>query len=83
MKKFIELKAEKILEKDYEGKITKQVQTVIKTEKKGFEVIKIKITDELLNFKEGDYIRIPIEVSAMNSQIFYRQIGKIEVLKGN
>jgi len=83
MKILVELKAENILEKEYEGNITKQVQTVIKTEKKGFEVVKVKLTDELLNFKEGDYIRIPAKVSAMNSQIFYRQDGKIEILKGN
>ncbi len=83
MKKFVEIKAENILEKEYEGKVTIQVQTVVKTERKGFEVIKIKITDDVLTFKEGDLIRIPVEISAMNSQIFYRQNGKIEVLKGN
>jgi len=83
MKIFVELKAENILEKEYEGKVTKQVQVVVKTEKKGFEVVKVKLTDELLNFKEGDYIRIPVQISAMNSQVFYRQDGKIEVLKGN
>lgn len=83
MKKFVEIKAENILEKEYEGKVTIQVQTVVKTERKGFEVIKIKITDEVLTFKEGDLIRIPIELSAMNSQVFYRQNGKIEVIKGN
>jgi len=83
MKKFVELKVENILTKEYEGNLTIQVQTVIKTEKKGFEVIKVKITDEVISFKEGDLIRIPVELSAMNSQIFYRQSGKIEVLKGN
>jgi len=83
MKILVQLKAENILEKEYEGTVTKQVQTVIKTEKKGFEVVKVKLTDELLNFKEGDYIRVPVQISAMNNQVFYRQDGKIEVVKGN
>lgn len=83
MKLSMEIKADNILEKEYEGNVTKQVQTVVRTDKKGFEVIKIKLIDELLNFKEGDYIKIPIEISAMNSQVFYRQVGKIEILKGS
>ena len=80
MKIYIELKAETILEKNFEGQKSYQVQTVQKSEKKGFEVVKVKITDEFISFKENDTIKVPVTISAMNSQIFYKQSGKIEVI---
>jgi len=75
--------AELILKKEYEGETTTYIQSIQKTEKRGFEVLKIKLTDSIMNFKEGDIVSIPVKLSAMNSQIFYTQNGKIEVIKGN
>ena len=74
----ISTKAELILNKEYEGETTTYVQSIQKSEKKGFEVLKIKLTDSELHFKEGDMISIPVKLSAMNSQIFYTQDGKIQ-----
>ena len=82
MKIIVELKAETIIPKIFEGQKSHQVQTVVKSEKKGFEVIKVKITDEFIDFKENDTIKVPVTISTMNNQIFYKQSGKIEVLKG-
>ena len=78
----IRTKAELILNKEYEGETTVYIQSIQKTEKKGFEVLKIKLSDSILNFKEGDLVSVPVKLSAMNSQIFYAQDGKIEVIKG-
>lgn len=76
------MKADKVLNKEYEGKKTISVQTITEHEKRGYEVLKVKLTDEHINFKEGDIVSIPIKLSAMNNQIFYTQCGKIEVVKG-
>lgn len=82
-KTVITTKAELILHKEYEGETTSYIQSIQKSEKKGFEVLKIKLTDTILHFKEGDIVAVPVKLSAMNSQIFYTQNGKIEVAKGN
>ncbi len=76
------LKIDHILEKEYEGQKTIHVQTIQKSEKKGFEIVKVKLTDEVLNFKIGDHISVPVRLSAMNNTIFYTQNGKIESVKG-
>jgi hypothetical protein len=52
-----------------------------KSEKKGFEIIKIKLVDESVIVKEGDIVNIPVSISAMNNSIFYTQNGKIEIVK--
>jgi len=77
------LKIDHIQEKEYEGTKSMQLQTIQKSEKKGFEIVKVKLTDINLNCKVGDYISIPVRLSAMNSQIFYTQNGKIELVKGS
>lgn len=76
------LKVDKVLEKEYEGKKTINVQTIEEHERRGFEVLKVKLIDDSITFKEGDIISIPVKLSSMNSQIFYTQNGKIEVVKG-
>lgn len=83
MKLLANINVKHILEKEYEGNVTRYVQTLVQSENKGFEVLKIKLIDETINFKVGDTISIPIQLSAMNSQIFYAQNGKIEMMKAN
>ncbi len=67
--------------KDFQGVKTTVLQMINKSEKKGFEIIKIKLTEESVSFKEGDMVNIPISISTMNNSIFYAQNGKIEILK--
>jgi hypothetical protein len=76
------LKIDHIQEKEYEGKKILQIQTIQKSENKGFEIVKVKLTDEAVSCKVGDYVSLPVRLSAMNSQIFYTQNGKIETVKG-
>ena len=74
-------KAEYVQIKDYQGTKTTIVQMINKSEKKGFEVIKIKLVDESVIVKEGDMVNIPVSISTMNNSIFYTQNGKIEIVK--
>ncbi|WP_151944253.1 hypothetical protein [Aliarcobacter butzleri] len=74
-------KAEHVQVKDYQGNKTTIVQMINKSDKKGFEVIKIKLIDESVIVKEGDIINIPVSISTMNNSIFYTQNGKIEIVK--
>ena len=67
--------------KDFQGVKTTVVKMINKSEKKGFEIIKIKLVDESVIVKEGDIVNIPVSISAMNNSIFYTQNGKIEILK--
>ena len=83
MKLVANVNVKHILEKEYEGTVTRYVQTIIQSENKGYEVVKIKILDELISFKVGDTIAVPVQLSAMNSQVFYTQNGKVEVIKAS
>ena len=67
--------------KDFQGVKTTVLQMINKSEKKGFEIIKIKLTEESVSFKEGAMVNFPISISTMNNSIFYAQNGKIEILK--
>jgi len=71
-------KAEHTQEKEFQGKKTISIQFLSKSERKGFEVIKVKLTDEITTVKEGDIIGIPVSISTMNNQIFYTQTGQIK-----
>lgn len=68
--------------KEYQGETTTILQFISKNDKKGFEVIKVKLIEESMQFKEGDIVSIPVSISTMNNSLFYTQSGKIETLKG-
>ena len=74
-------KIEHIQNKEFNGTKTTVVQMINKSDKKGFEIIKIKLVDESVIVKEGDIVNIPVSISAMNNSIFYTQNGKIEIVK--
>ena len=74
-------KAEHVQVKDYQGNKTTIVQMINKSDKKGVEVIKIKLVDESVIVKEGDIVNIPVSISTMNNSIIYTQNGKIEIVK--
>lgn len=72
-----------IVTNSYEEVITSKAQFYLKSEKKGIEVIEVKLTDSTISVKEGDIVNIPVTISSMsnNSKIFYKQNGKIEIVK--
>lgn len=72
-----------IVTNSYEEVTTSKAQLYLKSEKKGIEVIEIKLTDSIISIKEGDIVNIPVTISTMlnNTKIFYKQNGKIEIVK--
>lgn len=72
-----------IVTNSYEEVITSKAQFYLKSEKKGIEIIEVKLTDSIISVKEGDIVNIPVTISSMsnNSKIFYKQNGKIEIVK--
>lgn len=78
----IQGRVEHKLIKEFQGNTTTILQFITKSEKKGFEVLRIKMIEENTLLKEGDMVSIPVAISAMNNNIFYAQNGKIEILKG-
>ncbi len=71
-----------IVEKEYQGVKTTQVQFLMESDTKGMEVIKVKITkdeDKLKLFKDA-VVSIPVTISAVNGNIFYSQCNVIQVI---
>jgi hypothetical protein len=64
-----------ILEKEYQGAKTTQVQFLMESDSKGIEVIKVKITkdeDKLKLFKDA-IVSIPVSIVAVNGNLYYTQ----------
>ena len=74
-----------ILSKEYEGQKTTYMQFLMDSEAKGMEILKVKITneDDILKLKKGLIVTVPVNITAMNGNIYYSQISDIEVLKEN
>lgn len=70
-----------ILEKEYQGTKTTQVQFLMESDSKGIEVIKVKITkdeDKLKLFKDA-IVSIPVSIVAVNGNLYYSQSDYIAV----
>lgn len=72
-----------IVTNSYEEVVTSKAQFYLRSEKKGIEIIEVKLTDSTISVKEGDIVNIPVTISTMsnNTKIFYKQNGKIEIVK--
>ena len=70
-----------ILEKEYQGAKTTQVQFLMESDSKGIEVIKVKIRkdeDKLKLFKDA-IVSIPVSIVAVNGNLYYTQSDFITV----
>ena len=70
-----------ILEKEYQGAKTTQVQFLMESDSKGIEVIKVKITkdeDKLKLFKDV-IVSIPVSIVAVNGNLYYSQSDYMSV----
>ena len=70
-----------ILEKEYQGAKTTQVQFLMESDSKGIEVIKVKITkdeDKLKLFKDA-IVSIPVSIVAVNGNLYYSQSDYMSV----
>ena len=70
-----------ILEKEYQGAKTTQVQFLMESDSKGIEVIKVKISkdeDKLKLFKDA-IVSIPVSIVAVNGNLYYSQSDYMSV----
>ena len=70
-----------ILEKEYQGAKTTQVQFLMESDSKGIEVIKVKFTkdeDKLKLFKDA-IVSIPVSIVAVNGNLYYSQSDYMSV----
>lgn len=66
---------------EYNGEVIHKVQFLIEDETKGLSVIEVKLlpTQDVTNLTRGAKLQIPVSISAMDRNIFYKQSGKIVV----
>lgn len=72
-----------VLQKKYEGKETTYLQFITESETKGFEIIKVKITnqDDLGKIEKGAVVSIPVAISAVNNALYYTQSDSMKIYK--
>lgn len=72
-----------IVEKDYNNQKTVYVQFLKEDEKKGFEILKVKITVEsdYIKLQQNQMISIPVNLATVNGNIYFSQCSALKVLK--
>jgi hypothetical protein len=72
-----------ILSKEYEGQKTTYIQFLMDTEKKGMEILKVKITkdEDILKLQKGSIISVAVSITAVNGNIYYSQLEAIKILR--
>lgn len=72
-----------IVEKDYNGEKTVYTQFLKEDEKKGFEVIKVKITvqSDYIKLQQNQVVSIPVNLASVNGNIYFSQNAELKVLR--
>ncbi|WP_072681603.1 hypothetical protein [Arcobacter sp. LA11] len=72
-----------ILEKEYNSEKTVYIQFLMQSEKKGFEVIKVKCTVETdyAKLQQNQNVSIPVSIAVVNSVIYYSQVAEAKILR--
>lgn len=72
-----------VLNKKYEGKETTYLQFITESETKGFEIIKVKITnhEDLGKIEKGAMVSVPVSITAVNNALYYTQSDSMKVYK--
>lgn len=72
-----------IVEKDYNNERTVYVQFLKEDEKKGFEVLKVKMTVEsdYIKLQQNQLVSIPVNLATVNGNIYFSQCSSLKVLK--
>ncbi len=72
----------KVLKKEFEGKESYQIQMMLNSPKKGFEVVSIKIEKDFYtsDIKESMNVEIPISISTYQGNLFFTCIDKIKII---
>ena len=71
-----------VLEKSFENKKTIYAQFLMESERKGMEILKVKITNEndISKLQKDSLVSIPVSISSVNGNIFFSQIEQIRFL---
>lgn len=72
-----------IVEKDYNNEKTVYVQFLKGDVKKGFEVIKVKITvqSDYTKLQQNQVVSIPVNLASVNGNIYFSQNAELKVLR--
>jgi len=66
---------------EYNGELIHKVQFLQEDETKGISIIEVKLlpTQDISGLARGVKVQIPVSISAMDRNVFYKQNGKIVV----
>jgi len=72
-----------IVEKDYNNEKTVYVQFLKEDVKKGFEVIKVKMTvqSDYSKLQQNQMVSIPVNLASVNGNIYFSQNAELKVLR--
>ncbi len=72
-----------VVEKDYNNEKTLYAQFLKEDVKKGFEVIKVKITIEsdYSKLQQNQVVSIPVSIANVNGNMYFSQSSELKVLR--
>ncbi|MFY4822101.1 hypothetical protein ACOTVO_04960 [Aliarcobacter butzleri] len=72
-----------VIEKDYNNEKTVYAQFLKEDVKKGFEVIKVKITIEsdYSKLQQNQVVSIPVNIAVVNGNMYFSQSSELKVLR--
>ena len=72
-----------VIEKDYNNEKTLYAQFLKEDVKKGFEVIKVKITIEsdYSKLQQNQVVFIPVSIANVNGNLYFSQSSELKVLR--
>lgn len=72
-----------VVEKDYNNDKTVYAQFLKEDTKKGFEVIKVKITIEsdYSKLQQNQIVSIPVSIAVVNGNMYFSQSSELKVLR--
>lgn len=72
-----------VIEKDYNNDKTVYAQFLKEDTKKGFEVIKVKITIEsdYSKLQQNQVVSIPVNIAVVNGNMYFSQNSELKVLR--
>ncbi|PHO12760.1 hypothetical protein CPG38_05700 [Malaciobacter marinus] len=72
-----------VIEKDFKGEKTIYAQFLREDEKKGFEVIKVKMTiqSDYSKLQQNQVVSIPVNLASVNGNIYFSQNAELKVLR--
>jgi hypothetical protein len=72
----------KVLEKEYQEKVSYSLQFMTQDEKQGFKIIPVKVEKDFLptNIKDNDNVEINIKISTMNNILYFSAVDKVKLI---